>query len=241
MKNIIERYDLLTEAEKRVCSYVIENVNEVKEMNINELARLTFTSKTVVINMAKKIGFDGYSELKYYLKTVNNSKKEKNTNDIFTAIEMTKKLISQDTVDAVAKTILKATTVYIAARGTSKTCAAYLSRLLLIVGVKCILIDDYNLLTLAALKVERREVFILISLSGETPKIIETAKIVKSKQARVISITSFSQNTLSKLSDAGLYGVSETIDTKDDDDNSRIGFFIIIEILVNTVKRMIPR
>lgn len=239
MDKIIAKYDLLTEAEKRVCNYIFENIDEIKDININELAKKMFTSKTVVINMSKKLGFAGFVELKYYLKNNDNSKKSnKNKSDIFKIIEMNKNLINTETIKSASKKIINANTVYIAARGTSKTCALHLSRLLLIIGIKCILIDDYNLLTLAAKKVDKRELFVLISLSGETAKILETAKIVKSRQAKIISITSFTHNSLAKLSDINLYVASDSFDTSDNDDNSRIGIFILIEILFDSIKNL---
>ncbi|WP_398440565.1 MurR/RpiR family transcriptional regulator, partial [Solobacterium moorei] len=61
MDKIIERFDLLTSAEKRVCNFIVENRDKVICMHINDLAEKTFTSKTVVINMAKRLGFAGYA------------------------------------------------------------------------------------------------------------------------------------------------------------------------------------
>lgn len=237
MEKIIQNFDLLTTAEKRVCNYIVNNYKKVINMNINDLAKDTFTSKTVVINMAKKLNFEGFSHLKYHLKSIDKSNKEKKKElDVFHLVDMSKKLVNKDMLHKAVNMILKCKTVYVSGRGTSKTCAMYLNRLLLILGIKCILIDDYNLLSVAANNVEPRELFVLISLSGETNKIIECAKIVKSRQAKLISITSFSHNTLSKLSDISLFVACDSADTLKDDDKSRIGVFITIELLINELK-----
>ena len=239
MDKIIERFDLLTSAEKRVCNFIVENRDKVICMHINDLAEKTFTSKTVVINMAKRLGFAGYADIKYYLKSlVNNESEHKSELDILSIVKMSEDLLNQKLLKLSAKYIRYATTVYVAARGTSKTCALYLNRLLVIAGVKCVLIDDYNLLTTAAHKVDKKELFILISLSGETAKMIETAKIIQSRQAKIISMTSFTNNSLSKLADINLYAASDSVDTLKDDDKTRIGVFIVIEQLVKTLKNL---
>ena len=100
------------------------------------------------------------------------------------------------------------------------------------------MIDDYNLLTIAAHKVDKKELFILISLSGETAKILETAKIIQSRQAKIISITSFTNNSLSKLADINLFAASDSVDTLKNDDKTRIGVFIVIEQLLNCMKNL---
>lgn len=38
-------------------------------MKITDLAKNSLVSKTVIINMAQKLGFSGYVDLKYYLKS----------------------------------------------------------------------------------------------------------------------------------------------------------------------------
>lgn len=47
-------------------------------LSINDLAKKCYTSRTSILRFAKKIGFTGYSELKYY---VNENKSEKITED----------------------------------------------------------------------------------------------------------------------------------------------------------------
>lgn len=239
MDKIIEHFDLLTTAEKRVCNFIVENRDKVICMHINELAEKTFTSKTVVINMAKRLGFSGYADVKYYLRSlVDSDKKQSSELDILSIVKMSEGLLNLKLLHLAAKYIKNATTVYVAARGTSKTCALYLNRLLVIAGVKCVLIDDYNLLTIAAHKVDKKELFILISLSGETAKILETAKIIQSRQAKIISITSFTNNSLSKLADINLFAASDSVDTLKNDDKTRIGIFIVIEQLLNCMKNL---
>lgn len=242
MRRLTDGFELLTESEKRVCNYVVQNYQDVSEMNINELAKHAFASKTVVINMAQKLDFSGYTELRYYLK--NKIKNEVNEvltpygsrNSVLKLAQLTGNIMNFSEIDRAAKHIINARTVYVSARGTSKSCAIHLTHLLLTMGVKCVLIDDYNLLTITANNIDKNETFILFSLSGETKKIVEAAEISKAMEAQVIAVTSFNHNSLARLADINIYAATESMDTLYDDDISRIGFFVIAEVLANQVK-----
>ena len=240
MNQIIENFEKLTESEKRVCNYVVQNYQNIIKMNINDLADITFSSKTVVINMSKKLGFDGFADLKYYLKSSVINEPHPIRTDLFNdsvlaLTKMTGGLVNYDNLSAAASVVLKAKTVYIAARGTSKAVAQHLEHLLLTKGIKCILLDDYNLLSIIAPTIDRHEAIILISLSGETKKIVETAQTVKARGAKIVAITAFTHNTVSRVADVKLFTASDSVETKHDDGISRIGMFMIVEMLVNEV------
>lgn len=246
LKKLIENYDFLTESEKRVCTYIIQNYEKIPNMSINQLANKSYTSKTVVINMAQKLGFEGYTDLRYYVRNEKIEPKrfvsrEEIDHKVLESTKMTLKTLDREKVSNVAKEIIDAKTVYIAARGTSKSVALHLSHLLLTSGVKCILIDDYNLLPIISHQVEEDELMILISLSGETQKIIDAAKAAKARNGHVVGISSFSHNSLSRIADITLYSSATDTETSVDDDISRLGFFIVTEILVNEVKHILNK
>lgn len=210
-------------------------------MKINDLAKETFTSKTVIINLSQKLGFEGFSDLKYYLKSSNSADADiKVLEDLQYGlkqnIEKTFVVIEADLYKKISREVIEAKTVYVFARGTSKAAGYYLNHLLLTLGVKCIFVKDYNLLTLVGNTLESDELVILISLSGNTEKILEVANIAKVKGSRTIAITSFGNNELSKISDYTLHCVSNDTETKFNDSISRIGMFIVIEMLVNSIK-----
>ena len=78
MIELVKYFDDLTNSEKNVFNYIYDHQNEVIGMKINDLAKKALTSKTVVINMTQKLGFSGYVDFKYYLKSGYLSKKKKN-------------------------------------------------------------------------------------------------------------------------------------------------------------------
>lgn len=241
MESLAKRFSTLTNSEQKVFTYIYSHQEEIIKMKISDLAKKTYTSKTVIINLSQKLGFEGFSDLKYYLKS--NSNKDKDIKfaedlqyNIKQNIDKTFAVIDIDKYKKISEEIIKANIVYVFARGTSKATADYLNHLLLTIGIKCIFIRDYNLITLVSNSLNSQEAVILISLSGNTEKILEVANIAKVKGAKIISITSFGANELEKLSDYTLHCVSDDTKTKFNDSLSRIGMFVVIEILVNSIK-----
>lgn len=55
MLDFIDSYDDLTESERKALTYMMNHLEESPYVNINQLARLSFVSKTVIINLVIKI------------------------------------------------------------------------------------------------------------------------------------------------------------------------------------------
>ena len=192
----------------------------------------TFVSKTVIINLSQKLGFSGFKELKFqinnYILSRNKIEKsdhssykkqlEKNINKSFT-------LINEEQIKECAKTL--------------RHSRNYLEHLLFALGLHCFFINDYNLSDSFTRLVNEDDTVIFISLSGGTKKIIETAKIVQLKEANIISMTAFNTNELTSYATHTLFCFADNHDTKKDDTKSRIGFFILVDLLINEIENLL--
>lgn len=64
IEKLIDKYQL-NKSESQVLRFMEKNKPTIKNMGIREVAKHCFVSPASIINMAKKIGFSGYSELLY--------------------------------------------------------------------------------------------------------------------------------------------------------------------------------
>ena len=245
MLDFINSYDDLTESERKALTYIMNHLEEVPYININQLAELAFVSKTVIINLSQKMGFSGFKELKYHINrqlredaVIEKNEKRSVKENTTQSFEKTMSLVSEDELNRCAEEMLKAKNVFIMARGTSKPVGYYLEHLLFSMGIHCFFIKDYNLSETFTNLVTENDVVILISLSGSTKKIIDTARKVHMKKAKIISLTSFQSSILSSYADLKLFCHTEEMDTKKDDSISRIGFFLLVDLLVRTIKQI---
>lgn len=246
MLEFLKNYDNLTLSEKKVLKYLNDNIADIPYLNINDLVAKTYVSKTVIINLSQKLGFSGFKELKFqinnYILSKNKAEKvtpasykkqlEKNINKSFT-------LINEEQINDCANILHKSRNIFIVARGTSKAVGYYLEHLLFALGLHCFFINDYNLSDSFTRLVSKDDTVIFISLSGGTKKIIETAKIVQLKGANIISMTAFNTNELTSYTDNTLFCFADSYDTKRDDTKSRIGFFILVDLLINELENLL--
>lgn len=243
MLDFINSYDDLTESERKALTYVMNHVDEVPYLTINQLAEQAFISKTVIINLAQKMGFSGFKELKYHINqqlkqdVVDHQQHQLSIKEATSqSVNRTMSLTSETDLLTCAETLLAANNIFIMARGTSKPVGYYLEHLLFSLGIHCFFIKDYNLSESFTNLVTEKDVVILISLSGSTKKIVDTARKVHLKKAKIISLTSFQSSILSSYADLKLFCHTEEQDTKTDDAISRIGFFLIVDLLVRQIK-----
>lgn len=66
---ITKHQKALGDLDKTILRYVLDNKKEVQQLGITELATATYTSKSTVLRLVRKLGFAGFSEFKYFLKT----------------------------------------------------------------------------------------------------------------------------------------------------------------------------
>ena len=246
MLDFLKNYDALTSSEKKVLKYLTDNIADIPYLNINELVAKTFVSKTVIINLSQKLGFSGFKELKFQISNhilTENKKDKVNSSSYKKQLEknITKSftLINEEQIHDCAKLLRNSRNIFIVTRGTSKAVGYYLEHLLFALGLHCFFINDYNLSDTFTRLVNKDDTVIFISLSGGTKKIIETAKIVQLKEANIISMTAFHTNELTTYANNTLFCFSDNYDTKKDDTKSRIGFFILADLLINELENLI--
>lgn len=100
---ISKNKDKLSQTDLTIADFIINNKN-ILDYSINDLAKLCFTSRTSVLRFAKKLGFKGYSELKFF---INKDRDRNNINDI---------LIKEDLSDIFEK-LKKAKNIFIYGNG----------------------------------------------------------------------------------------------------------------------------
>ena len=86
IETLIEKYQL-NEAEAQALRFMEQNKSHLKKIGIREVAKQAFISTATIVNMSKKIGFSGYSELVFSMQ-----------NPIAPSVSLTNELISDEQV-----------------------------------------------------------------------------------------------------------------------------------------------
>lgn len=92
----------LNETETYVYNYVVKNTKKVLDESIRELANNTHVSTATVMRFCKKMGCEGFTELKYRLKEIEEVQEtdQEERNDFCAYIEYIK---SKEYLDSIKK------------------------------------------------------------------------------------------------------------------------------------------
>ncbi len=244
LSKLTERYDELTDLEKKIVEYIMNNPNKIQDSPASEIADILYVSKTSIINLSKKLGFEGYSELRYYVKDYLQQKEKDKLNisyeDILVSIQnevvKTLSLQSKENINKVVKKILTSRIVYVVGRGASEPIANLLCSRLALLGIKAILIEDPNIIDVLGNSLAIDECVIVMSLSGETERILTLTKTARARGVDVIALTSFTNNSLQRIANYNMFCFADDTSTKYNDLISRIGLHTLVQILISYIE-----
>lgn len=237
---IDENYDKLNESDLYIWNYIFHNKSECQTMSIQDLASSCNVSHTTILRFASKLGLQGYSELKFYLKWANIQEQQsrfdnKNIEDICNDIEKTMEVMKKRDFYDVFQLFENSNKIYVYGSGAVQKNAAEDLKRNMIFANKLIYVLEGKSETQTILDaVCEQDVFFLLSLSGNNSFMNKFAHNLRQKGVKIISITQVGNNELASLSDVNLqfYTHSVPINKNQFDIYPTVQFFIINQILL---------
>ncbi len=220
---IHSKYNNLTNTEKKVADYVLDNAASVVYMSITDLADTCGVGESSIFRFCRSLGYKGYQEFKIALAhtiTVENE-----------IPQLTDRILMNDTIDQVASKVLttnisalsetfnlidyakigqvidhlvQAERILFFGVGSSLMTAMEAQNKFMRITNKTMCSIDSHLQMMAASLMTERDVAVMISYSGSTKDTIEVAQKAKERGALVISITRFEKSPLTASSDLTL-------------------------------------
>ncbi|MGW9019010.1 MurR/RpiR family transcriptional regulator [Priestia megaterium] len=195
----------LNDTDDQIIEYILKNKQEVVKLSIQRLAANLYTVPNSIIRLSKKLGYDGYSQLKNSLKEEVNEAKEAKEESLQFNIKRTFSLIDIEKIAIVVKMLYEAKRVLFFGVGDTALFCEMMVKNLKIAGKQ----SDFYIHRHEAIyginELEKDDVLFLLSLSGETEQVLEMAELGKSKKIKIITLTHFNRNSLQKLGDVNLY------------------------------------
>ncbi|HEY8422089.1 MAG TPA: MurR/RpiR family transcriptional regulator [Thermoclostridium sp.] len=252
--HIKELLETLTAIERQIALFILDFPNEVINMTIEELATSCSASTSSVVRFCKSMGYSGYKELCRAIAAdlASNQNGSIKYEDIrpgdstesilrnvclsnISAIENTMSLINLESLENAVKAIANAPRVDFYGIGSSGIVALDAHNKFMRINKISMSSADPHEQILSATTLKKGDVAVLISYTGDTKDIIETAEIVKQTEATLISITRYGKNQLSKMADIQLYSSSSETMMRSGAMGSRISQMTIIDILYTAV------
>ena len=235
-----EQVRTLNELETAAFNFILSNLSTIDKMSVRQLAQAVHVSTATVMRMTRKLGFEGWVELKYYLKNQNQlSEIPVNYYENLLQLDLfLRKINSKEAgikLEEAVKLIREARYIIFIGVGSSGALAEYGARYFTNIGLESYAISD----PYQAVKGKGAPdvLSIVLSASGETDKIIErVVKLREEASAKIVSITNHPETTLSKLSNINLtYGFQTEHSAYDPLENltSQLPVIAFIEILAH--------
>lgn len=239
-------YDKMGKAEKRIADWIFENPKKIISLSIIELAEKCDCGEATIVRFAKRLGLNGFQELKFSLASENGGSPasthitendsafeiyEKVCNDIYLSLEKTKTSLKKDALKEAADRICKADKIVIFGLGNSSSIAIDASHKFMRSGLNAVAYTDNHMQVIAASHLRENDIAIGISHSGSSKDIVEALKIAKEHGALTIAITNSGKSPILKQSDIVLATSSEETEYNILALNSRIAQLAIIDTL----------
>lgn len=243
-QNVRLNFDLLSDNEKDMVFFIRTHKAQVVHMSIVELGEQLLSSKSSVLRLAKKLGFRGYSEMKYSLEQSIVQSVIPPTDLIALLkdeINRTIQLADQTNFQPILEQLKAAKTVVVYATGfTQNNFSKDFVNDLILSGRPAMLISGETNFEMLSHTLTKDDFVIVTSLSGETPSIKSTIKNLNMNRIPLCGVTELGKNFLSEHSDFLLYYETRELPSNlIEGSRSMIGLNILLSILSRKYREFI--
>lgn len=215
------KIEKLSDTEKDIHNYVINNIERVIKMTVRELALVTFTNNTSIMRYCKKLGYQGFKDFQLNIKSdlknlkyedfiVNKGEKSLYViNKVKTlyqeVIDKTLELISIEQLEQIERKLDEVTCVDFIVCDANIAIGEYVKHYLFLMGKLCNIysnIDEQILFSLNS-KAKQHLIFI-VSRSGKGEKLIKVTRVLKKCGFYIVSITQDHNTPIAKYSNEAI-------------------------------------
>lgn len=216
----IELCDSMTSLESEIASYILNNKDAVTKLKIQELADILFISKSAIHRFVKKIGFNGFNDLKVSIAKENADLLENNSyinvnypfqakdnprQIAFKLLELYQKAIKDtfeyvdlDQIKAVSQLIDSADVIDVYTHAHNSNIAENFQDKMLTIGKSVNCPSSFYNQRLTVLASDQKHVAIILSYLGKATFILPIVKKLYEKGVKVIQIGKAGSNYYSQ-------------------------------------------
>lgn len=236
----------MTTSERKITDTILKAPREVIHLSITGIAQQANVSDATVVRLCKRLGMQGYQELKLTMAQelvtstdrIYEDVQEDDTTDIVLdkvflatkrALEYTLSVIDRRQFEGAVEAIAKAGKVFIFGCGNSAAVAMDLQHKLMRLQINAMAYVDAHMQCISSIQLRTGDVCVAVSHSGSSRAVVESAQLAKSTGATVICMTGVGPSPLSRISDFRLDAASQEVKYHIVALSSRISQYTIID------------
>lgn len=243
---VYEHRSQLNGSEREMIKTTLTHPSVFSELGLKQLAQKLFVSESAIFRLCKKLGLSGFSEFRFYLRSLAVSQAEGTevVSDFATSlakanqelIRMFRELNLRDFY----QTISQAEHVYIYSTGwQQQMIAQYLAHELFMVGKQAIVLPAaFDELRMSNVFAKSGDLLVIISFSGDDVKINTelTRLALVNDKFKYVALTNMKQNKLAYLADYDFYYPTIKLADHPDFPNGELAFgpaYSLVDLLVS--------
>ncbi|BBM18899.1 transcriptional regulator [Enterococcus avium] len=203
---IHQHLDELSELDKDILQFILANPEKVQSLGILELADRVHASKSSVLRTTKKLGFSGYSELKYFLRhSEANNQTNNSERDIFEKqfddIKKTLEYMQSVNLEPINEMFDKSQIIYCYATGFSqKNAIDEFYKMMLNFDKRVLVLPNKTELDMVMPMITKEDCVVIVSLSGETDEVKENLTTFEFRKIPLLAVTAVGDNYFARHS-----------------------------------------
>lgn len=240
---ISERFNALRDAEKKVAKLIMDDLNMAANASITQLAEQASVSEATITRFAKAVGCKNVRDLKIKLAQslaigqrfmhdpIDNTGIQGIYESIKHSMDINRKILNEGDVNTAVKWLHGARQIIAIGMGGGSTMVSQeFQHRIFRLGYPVVAYNDGLLSRMVASTADSNDVIIMMSVTGFTPEIVETAELAKQYGVKVIAITS-AGSPLAKTSDLVLPIVTQETDFIYKPSASRYAMLAMVDVL----------
>lgn len=249
-------YNKLTNKEKELADYILQNYEEVVSMPTAELAERAGVVKSVIVRMCRALGFSGYAEFKLMLSRETVRNEQLNFTPYIDKTDAPEQILGKifaanvktlhDTAEGINKEIFtgavgafaNAENIYIYGIGTSAGVVCDFQYRLMQLGFTAFCFTDVANMKVSTLNITKNDVAIGISNSGRTIATVESLAYAREKGAKTVCLTSYPDSEITKQSDFPLVIKTDEIQYPIEAISARIAHISVLDSIAVSLSAM---
>ncbi len=222
ISKIISSDKMLTKAERKVATFVLQSPHEVLYLSITDLAEQCGVGDTTVFRFCKTLKLDGYQDFKMMLaQSISSNESSSNLtlsdeiniadstdevcrkllNTDITALNQTFEMLNIDDINNAVTLISEARLIYFFGAGASSIMALEACNKFGRIMPNVISTQELHSQAMSSSLLGENDLVIAFSYSGSTKDIIDNVKRAKQNKAKTICITKFAESPLTAYAD----------------------------------------
>ncbi len=202
-KRVYEQEFKLNDTDDSVIEYIQLHRNELQNVSIHKIAEVLYCSPNAIMRTAKKLGYSGFSELKFSLQKEDNPKDSRTVehqvlNQMPQNIVKTLDVVEDSKVQRFVKSMIEANKVLFVGIADSVYFCELFGRSLRCLEKHTEYYQHIHDMEYAARHCKKGDLIIVISASGKQERLIELARKARKEDVEVLCITHYGNNPLSE-------------------------------------------